>query len=91
MRLPSYRFSHIAAAGVGRAALGQAGSVCRVKPPTVGWALGVLAVAGALGASGTELLGGAGGEFLVLNVCLWKMISGDRFHRSSPLCSWRQH
>lgn len=44
VRLPRYRFSHIAAAGVGRTALGQAGSVCRVPAecPTVGWALGVL-------------------------------------------------
>lgn len=63
MRLPRYRFSHRAAAGVGRAALGQAGSVCRVpvECPTVGWASGVLGVAGALGASGTELLGRAQG------------------------------
>lgn len=44
MRLPRYRVSHIAAAGLGRAALGQAGSVCRVpeRPAAVGWALGVL-------------------------------------------------
>lgn len=40
MRLPRCRFSHIAAAGVGRAALGQAGSVCGVpgkSPAVVSW------------------------------------------------------
>lgn len=59
---------------MGRAALGQAGSVYRVpgKSPAVGWALGVLGVAGALGASGTELLGGAGGGFSSLTCAFGK-------------------